>query len=281
MHIGPLSRIGFALLATAASAVCAERIQVLFLTGQSDLPAHDWRTTTPTLRAILANTGRFDVRVEEEVRGINAITLAAYDVLVLNYNGPRWGEMTERAVEDFLRSGKGMIAIHCVSYGPFYGQEMHPKRRMTGEPWPAYAAMMGVTWKLENIGHSKRHVFPVKWVDRDHPISRGLDATFGANDELYHKMDFNPNVHILATAYSDPKFGGTGKDEPIIWAVPFGKGQVVHITLGHDVVAMSQPGFIEAFARATEWAGTGAVTLPPGIAATVVMHVPGSNANSK
>lgn len=281
MHIGPLARIGFTLLVTGASAICAETIQVLILTGQSDLPAHDWRATTPVLRAILANTGRFDVRVEEEVRGITASTLAAYDVLVLSYNGPRWGETAERAVEGFLRSGKGMVAVHCVSYGPFYGQELRPKRRLAGEPWLAYAAMMGVSWKLENIGHSKRHVFPVKWADREHPVSRGLEVAFSANDELYHNMDFLPGVHILAKAYSDPQFGGTGRNEPIIWTVPFGKGRVVHITLGHDVLAMSQSGFIEAFARAAEWAGSGAVTLPPGISATVITNLPGSNPNEQ
>ncbi|MCL4401250.1 MAG: ThuA domain-containing protein, partial [Acidobacteria bacterium] len=117
-------------------------------------------------------------------------------------------------------------------------------------------------WKLENVGHAVRHVFSVKWVDRDHPISRGLDPSFLANDELYHKMDFKPNVHVLATAYDDPKRGGTGKEEPIVWTVPFGSGRVVHTSLGHDLSAMVQPGFLAVLARGTEWAATGRVTLP-------------------
>ena len=71
-------------------------------------------------------------------------------------------------------------------------EPLTPKRILEGEPWPAYAEMMGVTWKLENIGHSRRHVFAVKWVDRDHPISRGLPPEFQADDELYHKLDFRP-----------------------------------------------------------------------------------------
>ena len=117
--------------------------------------------TTPFLRCVLEDTGRFDVKVEEEVHGVTASTLAAYDVLALNYNGPRWGEETERAVEAFLRAGKGMLAIHGVSYGPFYGQDM-VKRRVAGPAWAAYSDMMGMTWKLENVGHSARHVFPVR-----------------------------------------------------------------------------------------------------------------------
>ncbi len=257
------------LLAAASCAPAAERLRALILTGETDLPYHDWRESTPFVRQMLENTGRFEVKVAEEVRGLTPATLAGFDVLVLNYNGPRWGEPAERAIEEFVRAGKGMIAIHGVSYGTFYGQVF--EKRWTKPPgsgagWAAYADMMGVTWKPENIGHSARHVFEVKWTDREHPIARGLPPAFLANDELYHKMDHKPNVHVIATAYSDPKKGGTGKNEPIVWTVPFGKGRVVHITLGHDLSAMVQPGFAAVFARGTEWAASSAVTLPVEIA---------------
>jgi len=254
------------LLLLLAAAAADAKVRVLFLTGETDRPYHDWRVTTPFLRGALERTGAFDVKVNEEVRGIGAEALAAFDVLVLNYNGPRWGAATERAIEEFVRGGKGIIGIHGVNYGRFYGQVFN-KRWSAGPDagWSAYADLMGVTWKPENIGHAARHVFEVKWSDRGHPIARGLPPTFLANDELYHKMDHRPNAHILATAYDDPQQGGTGRDEPIIWTVPFGKGRAVHITLGHDLSAMAQPGFLAAFARGTEWAATGAVTLPAAI----------------
>ncbi|MCW5982964.1 MAG: ThuA domain-containing protein [Bryobacteraceae bacterium] len=251
--------------AAAASAAEGGKLHALILTGITDLPYHNWRETAPHLRSKLEATGRFDVKVEEEVRGITARTLEHYHALVLHYNGPRWGVETERAVEEFIRSGRGMIAVHGVSYGTFYGQVFDNgwKRPPDGDKgWPAYAEMMGATWEVEKIGHGLRHAFPVKWVDREHPISRGLPETFLANDELYHRMDLSPNAHVLATAFSSVESKGTGKDEPIVWAVPFGKGRVVHITLGHDLTAMSQEGFIAAFTRGTEWAASGAVTLP-------------------
>ncbi len=74
------------------------------------------------------NTGRFDVKLEEEVVGITAATLANYDVLVNYYYGPRWGETTEHAVEDFLKSGHGMIGIHGVTYGPFLDRQEGVRR---------------------------------------------------------------------------------------------------------------------------------------------------------
>ncbi len=235
-----------------------EAPRILILTGHSDLPAHDWRTTTPFLRGLLSGAG-FDVKVEEEVRGITAETLAGYDALILHYNGPRWGQGVEQAIERFLRSGKGMVAIHGISYGPFYGQQLSQgTRRLAGEPWAAYADMMGMTWALENIGHSRRHVFAVRWIEPDHPICKGLPEVFQTDDELYHKIDLRPNAKVLASAYSDPAARGTGKAEPMIWTVDFGDGRIVHITLGHDLLAMSQPGFIQALQRAAEWAAAGA-----------------------
>jgi len=84
-------------------------IRVLILTGQNN---HDWRATTPVLRTMLINTGRFDVRVNEEPTGLTSATLAPYDVIILNYNGPRWGRTAEKALEDFVRSGKGLVSVH-------------------------------------------------------------------------------------------------------------------------------------------------------------------------
>ncbi len=243
-----------------------KKLRVLILTGQTDLPYHNWRETTPFLRAILENTGRFDVRVLEEVTGATARTLAPYDVLLLNYNGPRWGPEAERAIEDFVRGGKGLVAFHGVSYGEFYGMEFQ-KRWVPGKPgaeWAAYGDLIGSTWEASKIGHAVRHAFPVK-VDAAHPITRGMELEFMVNDELYHRMTLKPGVQVLARAFSAKEVGGTGNEEPLAWTLAFGQGRVFHTPLGHDTSAMYSEGFVTMLARATEWAASGQVTLPPRI----------------
>jgi len=240
-------------------------IRVLILSGRNN---HDWRTTTPFLRKALLDSGRFDVRVCEEPAGSTAETLAAYDVLVVDYCGPRWGEVTEKAVESFVSSGKGMVVVHGASYG-FAGLEVlgdgHVRTGIKEPPWPEYARMVGGHWPEPPAKqfHGQRHSFKVKIVKADHPIVQGMKESFIATDELYHDMRFFPETTVLATAYDDPAIGGTGKDEPMLCAVNYRKGRVFYTALGHEVPAMSEPGFIATFVRGTEWAASGKVTLPP------------------
>ena len=230
--------------------------RVLILSGRNN---HDWRSTTPALRQALLKTGKFDVRVNEEPAGISAETLAAYDALVLDYNGPRWGYMAEEAVESFVRGGKGMVVVHGASWA-FNGLEVlgdrHVKTGILEPSWKEYAHMIGGAWSLTPpvTGHGKRHVFEIRFVDREHPISSGMPARLRANDELYHSMHMQPDARILATAFDDPAYNGTGKEEPILWTVHYGQGRVFHTTLGHDVEAMEEPAFVIPFVRGTEWA---------------------------
>ncbi len=233
-------------------------IRALILSGRNN---HDWRTTTPELRKILLETGKFDVRVNEEPTGMTAETLAAYQVVILDYNGPRWGETAEKALESFVRGGGGLVAVHGASYS--FGElellgDRHVKTGIFEPAWPEYARMLGGVWCKgpPATGHGKRHIFQVRFVDAEHPITRGLPGTVSANDELYHGMCMQPGVKVLAVAFDDRAIGGTGKDEPILWTVNYGQGRVFYTALGHDVPAMQEPAFRLPFVRATEWVAT-------------------------
>ena len=210
-------------LLMAASVCRAGDIRALILTGAGD---HDWRSTAPCLKKILLDTGRFDVRVDEEPLGISEATLAGYDVLIVHYHGVRLGAAAGKAIERFVKSGKGIVAIHNADYafgGHFSGIQKE---------------------------HGPRQVFTVRYTDGDNPIDKGLPETFVANDELDDNLKVSPNAKIIATA---------GKNEPIIWTMTYGKGRGLYNALGHDTMAMHEPGFKTAFAREVEWAATGSV----------------------
>jgi uncharacterized protein len=247
------------------------QLRVLIFSGRNN---HDWRITTPALRDLLVSTGKFDVRVEEEPTGITSATLAIYDLVVLDYQGPRWGDVTEHALLDFVSSGKGLVVFHGASWA-FNGlpvlADHHVPTDIIELAWPEYAKLIGGVWsKQEPITqHAPYHVFTVKFTDKQHPITNGLGDSFVTKDELYHNMRMQPNVHVLATAWDDPNNAGswpgskgTGKDEPVLWVLHYGRGRVFHTTLGHDLPAIHDPGFSETFVRGAEWAATGAVTIP-------------------
>jgi type 1 glutamine amidotransferase len=237
-------------------AQAAPKIKVLILTGVNN---HNWRATTPLLREILERTGRFEVFVNEEGRGNGPETFAPYDVLLLNYNdmknsGPWWDDRAREAMLDFVRNGKGLVSYHAAN-NAFWG-------------WPEFDKFIGGTWR-ETAGHAPYHAFPVKIVDPNHPITKGMPESFAENDELYHGLTMQPEIHLLASAWDDPdncwkpKQGcGTGKDEPLIWTNQYGAGRVFQTALGHDVKAMQSAGFILTLQRGTEWAATGQVTIP-------------------
>jgi type 1 glutamine amidotransferase len=70
---------------------------------------------------------------------------------------------------------------------------------------------------------------------------------------------------VLASSFSDPANAGSGRDEPQLMVLSYGKGRVFHTTWGHDLAALSSVDFVVTFQRGTEWAATGQVTqkVPP------------------
>jgi uncharacterized protein len=246
-----------------AALPAAQPIQALIITGHDH---HDWRSTTPYLVKLLNDAGRFEVRVEEAPAGITADTLAPYDVLILHYNGVRWPAGTEKAVLDAVRGGKGAVAVHAATYTfsglKTQGPEFHDKEFI--EPrWVDWGMMVGAYWDRTPpaSGHSGRKVFTVKFPNTSHPITQGL-SSFRISDELYHNLRTGPGLEVLATAFDNPKQGGTGKDEPQIWVHNYGKGRVCYTSLGHDLSSMQEPEFGATFTRAAEWVATGKVEPP-------------------
>ena len=73
---------------------------------------------------------------------------------------------------------------------------------------------------------------------------------------------------LLYTAYSDKSTGGSGREEPLVFTVDYGKARIFHIMIGHagntveDNVAMQCTGFQVLLLRGSEWAATGEVTQP-------------------
>jgi len=114
--------------------------------------------------------------------------------------------------------------------------------------WPEFRNLAGKVYDPK-LGHDPRRKFDVNIVDKEHPITRGM-KDFQADDELYFCVTGDRPVDVLATSRSTV----TGKDHPMVFVFPYGKGRVFHTPLGHDVKAFEVPGVGQLLRRGCAWA---------------------------
>ena len=267
-----------ALVAGAASP------SVLLITGQNN---HDWMRTTTVLQDILHSARQADVTVSlTPPKGADSAAwdawrpdFAAYDVVLLNYNGEMWPEQVRADFEAYVAGGGAVLVQHAAN-NPFGG-------------WEAFESMVGLLWRGPNAGygayidsagtvarvppgegrgagHGRLHDWQIMTRDAEHPVMKGLPPLWmHPHDELYHgQRGPAANMNILATAWSDPEHGGTGEHELMVWWIPFGEGKVLTLLPGHlwggqdDDRALRCAGFQTLLLRSVEWLATGEVNTP-------------------
>jgi hypothetical protein len=262
----------------AACCLAADPLRVMLLDGESGGTYHKWKLVTPVLQKQLEETGLFKVDVvTAPPAGGDFSTFkpdfAKYAVVVWNYDAPdeRWSAELKASFENYVRGGGGFVSVHAAdnafSGWPAFNEMIgvggwRGRREAAGPYWFYKDGKLASDTSAGNAGsHGQRTPFQVA-VREQHPIVAGLPKLWmHQGDELYARLRGpGKNMTVIATAFSDPANAGTGRDEPVLMTLPFGKGRVFHTTLGHDVAALSSMDFVITFQRGTEWAATGKVT---------------------
>jgi len=254
-HLLTLGWLGLtATSARADDAPTPPPVKVLIITGDI-YPAHKWEATAPAIAQVLGKGNRIESTITATpARDLTDENLAKYDVLFLHYfdytkpaTNPdtTWTDANKAAFLKAVRDGgKGLVLLH------------HASGAFTKPNWVEFEQAVG-GWRTQGF-HGPAHEFAVKKTPaaQSHPIGIGAPAEFPhLTDELYQNSKLPPETVVLATAYSDPsKPRGTGKDEAIMWASPFGKGRVFEDLLGHDVAAIADPGAATWLRRGVLWA---------------------------
>jgi uncharacterized protein len=267
-------------LGSFQSLAAAETARIMILDGESTV-YHDWKASTPVLRRMLEETGLFQVDVvTAPPAGGNfddfRPEFQRYQAVVLNYDAPdgRWPAPLQRSFERYVEEGGGLVIVHATNNAfpawPAFNE-------MTGlGGWRGRDERAGPRWFLDAAGklvsdtapgragsHGRRLPFQIN-VRAEHPITAGLPPVWmHAGDELYADLRGpGRNMTVLATAWSDPANQGTGRHEPQLMVIHYGRGRVFHTTLGHDLPALASVGFVVTFQRGTEWAATNQVRQP-------------------
>lgn len=259
-----------------------EPIKTLLITGQNN---HNWPVSHVVLQRILENSTLFQVDLAispaagEDMSGF-VLDFTPYELVVLDYNGDAWPEETNQRFLRYVEQGGGVVVYHAAD-NAFAG-------------WPAYneiCALGGwenrdekagpyVYWQGDGLvkdntpgvggSHGKQHEYELHARNQTHPIMQGLPATWKhGKDELYDRMRGPGNIQdCLFTAYSSKEMGGSGREEPLIFTVNYGKARIFHTMLGHAGESVAQSpalqctGFQVTLLRGAEWAATGLVTQP-------------------
>ena len=262
----------------AAGQADGKKTRVILIDGQNN---HNWRATSPLLKKILEDSGRFTVDVSSNLKAGDKPgeiektvafppDLSKYDVVLSNYNGAGWPADFNKQLDELVKNGKvGLVIVHAANnaFGGWaeYNQMIGMGWRGNGGGDRLYLDEAGKEVKVpkgqgDGSGHGYSGTFQVVVRDGEHPVTKGMPKEWlHASDELYDNMR-GPieNVKVLATAFSK----GTKVHEPMIWTVAYGKGKVFHTPMGHDVNGMRCYGFVGTLTRGTEWAATGEVTIP-------------------
>ncbi|MCG5435928.1 ThuA domain-containing protein [Micromonospora foliorum] len=194
-----------------------------------------------------ATANNFEVVATEDSSVFTASNLATFDVIVmLQTSGMVWTSAAQRqAVEGYLASGKGIVAIHNAT-------DMGIESEY---PW----------WDntINGGAHMPEHspgVLPGTAIvaDKKHPSTASLPDRWNRSEEWYN-FDSNPRgkVHVLVTADErtyNPGSRAMGPDHPISWCRDTGGGRVWATAMGHAIASYSETNFQNHVLGGIKWA---------------------------
>lgn len=253
-----------------------KKYNILIIDGQNN--HKNWATTSQLMKGYLEEAGMFTVdiattpREKQDMSGF-APDFKQYHAVVLNYNGDSWPQSTNDAFEAFVKQGGGVVSIHAADnafpewkeYNLMIGLGGWGDRTEKHGPY-LYYNTEGKLVRDNTPGpggsHGKFHSFQIKTRDKKHPITKGVpEVWMHEKDELYDRMRGPAiNTQVLASAFSAKDQNGTGRDEPIMMTIRYGKGKIFHTMLGHANESQQCVGFITFLQRGTEWVCSGKVT---------------------
>ncbi|MET7400038.1 ThuA domain-containing protein [Dactylosporangium sp. NPDC005572] len=194
-----------------------------------------------------AAANNFEVVQSEDSNVFTPANLATFDVLIMfQTSGMVWTTAAQRqAVEGFLASGKGIVAVHNAT-------DMGIEAEY---PWWDQTVNAGAHMPQHSPG-----VLPGTAIvaDKQHPSTAGLPDRWSRSEEWYN-FDKNPrgDVHVLVTADErtyTPGSAAMGADHPISWCRNVSGGRVWTTAMGHAIESYSETNFRNHVLGGVQWA---------------------------
>jgi type 1 glutamine amidotransferase len=108
-------------------------------------------------------------------------------------------------------------------------------------------------------GHTPFRPYKMKIVNRDHPITRGVNDFIVTEEQHYVLFDKDPKSVLVRSVneegmeYSTQKYGNQGATCEACWAYEYGKGRVCFMAPGHTIPSFWNPEYIKLQKNALRW----------------------------
>ncbi len=201
------------------------KIEVLFLGHDSE--HHNSEHYMPLLASALAKDG-INLTYTSDPADLNPDRLRLFDALMLYANHDSITASQDKALLDFVASGKGFVPLHAASYCFRNSDD--------------FVALVGAQFMEHGTD-----TFTVDIVAASHPVMQGL-TPFETWDETYVHTRHNPDRTVLME-----RVDGDHR-EPWTWTRTHGKGRVFYTAYGHDERTWSHPGFHALVKNGLLWA---------------------------
>lgn len=218
---------------TAQSAEKPRRVEILFL---GDNGHHRPIERIPSLMAALGTKG-INLTYSDNLEDLNASNLAKYDGLLVYANWDSIPAAPEKALIDYVSSGKGLIALHCASY--------------CFRNSPEYVKMVG-----GQFWRHKMDTIQTTITQPNHPIMAGIQP-IATLDETYLHSQLQPDNNVLMERQIEAEQATDKpgqKTEPYTWTRSYGNGRVFYTAYGHDEHTWENAGFHQLMENGILWA---------------------------
>jgi type 1 glutamine amidotransferase len=264
-----LSGIAASALLPAPRAGAAKKATAFALIGDR---YHNSDYIRTALRKTLVNEAGIAIDFRDEVELLNAEELKGYKLLIMLRDGMLWpggyfqgppGSPNTpppsikseppfpkieaqpiywitaeqgKAVKDFVSAGGGALFYHNVTYISPHNDD--------------FRDVLGAVTEE----HPPLRPFKVKIVNRDHPITRGVNDFVVTDEQHFMVYQKDPKYLLLQSVNEDGlTFKDLGTSSAAGWAYEYGKGRVCYMAPGHVITSLWNPEYETLQKNAVRW----------------------------
>jgi type 1 glutamine amidotransferase len=170
--------------------------------------------------------------------------LTVYDLIVIGWTQATTTEdlsdRAEQRLHEAVRSGTGLAGWHGMAAS--FRSSLQ------------FSLIAGASFLEHPGGEGVPVPYTIDIVDRDHPVTAGVDSFEIASEQYYMHVD--PSVHVLATTtFSGEHFPWLdGVVMPAVYTHAWGDGKVFYASPGHVPAELQVPEAERLIAQGLKWA---------------------------